>query len=107
VIAEAFVHRAMQLCRRGGHVALLLRVGFLCTQDRCRSLWSQTGLRYFNPIAERPSFTDDGATDQQEYALFVWSPGNVYPGIILAPIWWRSDAPAEQPALPLFAGGAL
>lgn len=53
------------------YVALLLRLGFLASQER----------RPFNlahpptmllPLAKRPSFTGDGATDSQEYAWFVW-----------------------------------
>jgi hypothetical protein len=70
--AEAFVHQAFEHVVARGHVAFLLRLSFLGSQGRARSLWPVRGLRWLAPIVPRPSFSSDGATDASEYGLFVW-----------------------------------
>lgn len=101
--AEAFVRRALDVVAPGGHVAFLLRAGFL--HGKKRGAWVQKHLRLYIPLAERPSFTDDGRTDASEYSVFVWRRDHDWPPMIAAPLFWRSPAPSD--VLPLFAGRAL
>lgn len=102
VDAEAFVRKALDLVPPGGHVAFLLRAGFL--HGKKRGAWVQKHLRLYIPLAERPSFTDDGRTDASEYSVFVWRRDHDWPPMVAAPIYWRSAAPSD--VLPLFPAEA-
>jgi hypothetical protein len=66
--AEAHVRAALDLAPR---VAFLLRLGFLASQERA-PLWRDHPAAAVHVISKRPSFTENGKTDGQEYALFVW-----------------------------------
>jgi len=68
--AEAFVRRALQHVAPNGAVAFLLRLGFLASRTRYDLMAEQTP--DVTVLAERPSFTADGKTDNSEYAWFVW-----------------------------------
>lgn len=96
--AEEHFRHAFNVVAPAGYVALLLPTSFLCSQTRCKDLWRPTnaggligfgGLRYFFPIAERPSFTDDGGTDMTEYGVFVWKRNFSMNPEILPPLWWK------------------
>jgi hypothetical protein len=68
--AIEFIRRAMQIVKRGGHVAALLRLGFMASHSR-------TEFHDKHParvliLNRRPSFTGDGCTDASDYAWFVW-----------------------------------
>jgi hypothetical protein len=93
--AAAHVRRALQLTRRGGHVAFLLRLGFLGSQARAEGLWRSPELLEVSPLAPRPSFTG-GGTDQQEYAFFVWRRGYRGRAHLAPPILWRPSSPARM-----------
>jgi hypothetical protein len=67
-------HRERQAVDR--FVAFLLPVSFLGGKARVDRLFLATsGLRFFWPLDDRPSFTDDGGTMMTEYAVFVWQAG--------------------------------
>lgn len=58
-----------------GWLCFLMRQSFLSSQKRYERFYSPTGLggvRYVWHIAERPSFTGDGQTDNAEYVAIVW-----------------------------------
>jgi hypothetical protein len=108
--AEAHVKHALAQLRDGAWHVALLPTTFLCAQRRARGLYGNVepvledettwpmnrrgewaGLKFVMPLAERPSFTDDGKTDMVEYAIFIWQKG--FQGLAtLLPHCWRSDA---------------
>lgn len=72
-LAQEMVERALAEVAPGGTVAMLLRLGFLASQGRA-ALHRRAPADVF-VLPMRPSFTEDGQTDQSEYAWFVWGPG--------------------------------
>ena len=88
-IAEKVVRHCLKLVPEGGHVALLLLASFEESAGRV-PLFNEFPLYARQMIAQRASFTADGATDQRPYALFVWRrgfAGSEYRG--LRPLVWR------------------
>jgi hypothetical protein len=74
--AEEHIHLAKKRLRQGGHLAFLLRMAFLSSQKRVKTLWQPPSeLRYLMPLAQRASFTDDGKTEHSEYAMYIWQRG--------------------------------
>lgn len=84
-LAEAHVTLARQT---SPVVAFLLRLSFLGSQERERTLWSAPGLRYLIPIARRPSFTG-GGSDACEYAVFIWERGFAGNAELLPHLKWQ------------------
>jgi hypothetical protein len=87
-IAERAVRHCLGLLDHDGYLTFLLRAAFLGSSGRV-GLYRDFPLRYFQPIAQRPSFTADGKTDPMEYGLFVWQRGFHGRGEILQPLVWR------------------
>lgn len=87
-IAEQALRHCLANIWPGGHVAFLLRSAFMGSTGRV-PLYTDFPLRFFQPISQRPSFTDDGKTDPMEYGLFVWQQGFKGRGELLAPLVWR------------------
>jgi SAM-dependent methyltransferase len=87
-IAEKVVRHGLELLEPNGRLAFLLRAAFLGSEGRV-PLYRDHPLRFFQPIAQRPSFTDDGKTDPMEYGLYVWRQGFNGRGEILPPLVWR------------------
>jgi hypothetical protein len=82
-LAADFVRRARQLVIAGGHVHVLLRLGFLgSSRTRLDLLDADSGLSAVRVLSKRPSFTGDGRTDGTEYAWFTWEDGYRGPAII-------------------------
>jgi hypothetical protein len=73
-------------------VAFLLRLSFLGSQERGRTLWSLPGLRWLIPISRRPSFTG-GGSDASEYAVFVWERGFTGNAVVLPHLQWSEGKP--------------
>lgn len=72
----------------GGYVAFLLRMAFLNSQARVKTLWDlQKGFRYLLPLAQRPSFTGDGKSEHSEYAVYVFQVGYKGNAEILPHLW--------------------
>lgn len=72
----------------GGYVAFLLRMAFLNSQARVRTLWDlQKGFRYLMPLAQRPSYTGDGKSEHSEYAVYVFQNGYKGNAEILPHLW--------------------
>jgi hypothetical protein len=69
--AERHIAHARSLLATGGTLAFLLRLGFMASQRRA-DLHRSWRPRAVWVLRERPSFTGDGATDNSEYAVFVW-----------------------------------
>lgn len=100
---EAHVFHALTLLPTGKSLAFLLPVTLLASQARAAKLWTPSApgslfgfgqLRYFWPLAERPSFTGDGNTDSTEYGVYVWVKGFTGRPEILPPLWWRTGVAA-------------
>ena len=85
--AEAIVRKCLSLLNQKGHLAFLLRMSFLGSISRV-PLYREFPLKFFQPIAGRPSFTG-GGSDTSEYGLFVWGHGHKDDGIILPPLEWK------------------
>jgi hypothetical protein len=72
----------------GGYVAFLLRMAFLNSQARVKTLWDlQKGFRYLMPLAQRPSFTGDGKSEHSEYAVYIFQAGYKGNAEILPHLW--------------------
>ncbi len=69
-LAEEFVRKALN---HATHVAMLLRLAFL--ESRKREAFHQAHLSDVYVLSRRPSFTNNGATDNSAYAWFHWGPG--------------------------------
>ena len=88
-IAEAAVRHCLGLLAPGGVLAFLLRAAFNGSTGRV-PLYREHPLWLYVPIAQRPSFTEDGRTDPMEYALFCWRQGHTGDrGTHLSPLVWR------------------
>jgi hypothetical protein len=75
----------------GGYVAFLLRMAFLNSQARVSSLWDKhPGFRYLLPLAERPSFTEDGKSEHSEYGCYLFQAGWKGNAEILPHLWWKT-----------------
>lgn len=85
--AEAIIRHCLELRCSYGSLAFLLRLNMLAGQKRA-DLYGAHPLRFFMPIAARPSFTA-GGTDASDYGLFVWQQGFRGRGEILPPLVWR------------------
>lgn len=68
--AEEIVHYGLAKLRPGGHLALLLRLGFLASAGR-RELYRSRPPVAVYVLPERPSFRN-GTTDFAEYCWVVW-----------------------------------
>ena len=96
--AEEHIHHGIDMMPVNGWLACLLPTTFLATQGRSERLWTPErpgslvgcgGLRYFWPLAERPSYTNDGGTDMTEYGVYVWRKGYTLNPEMLPPLWWK------------------
>ena len=70
ILAEAFIRQARR-CFPQAEIVLLLRVGFLASEERI-GFWPEIGTPDLMVLPNRPSFTPDGRTDASSYAWFRW-----------------------------------
>lgn len=70
-IAEAII-RHSRLLYPQANIVMLLRIGFLCSQER-RPFYAEMGQPDLYFLPDRPSFLGHGS-DSSEYAWFVWTP---------------------------------
>jgi hypothetical protein len=88
-IAEKVVRHCLPLLVEGGHLALLLLASFEESAGRV-PLFDEYPLFARQILAQRASFTADGAMDQRPYAVFVWRKGFQGPRYQgLRPLVWR------------------
>lgn len=74
-LAEEHVRRCLSFVCEGGHVAMLLRTGFLESVERIL-FWSEYRPRFFWTLSERPPFVGGGGgTDAACYSFFWWTRG--------------------------------
>lgn len=85
--AQDHVETALERLVDGGLLAFLLRLSFLGSQHRAKTLWDKPGLRFLVPVPERPDFMNSGQGDNSEYALYVWKKGYQGRAEILPPLW--------------------
>ena len=86
--AQPHLKLALARVKPGGHVAFLLRMAFLNSQERVRALWdTDLGFRYLLPLAQRPSFTEDGKSEHSEYAVYIFQTGYKGNAEILPHLW--------------------
>lgn len=86
--AERHIHLALDLLPSGAWAAFLLRASFVAGQGRYKRLYEDHPLKGFWPVLGRPSFTNDGKTDQMEYAVFFWQKDYRGP-VDLEPLEWK------------------
>lgn len=98
--ARPFIQHAHRLLKRGGTIAALLRLGFLCSAERAE-FWKYYPLHDLVPIVERPDFTGSGG-DSTDYAFFVWRPLGDHPFQ-----WIRWDKQRARQRIVLAAAGAV
>ena len=72
--AEQFVRLGLKALNEGGHLIFLLRLAFLGGKGRARGLYRRFPLKACYVVG-RVSFSGDGKTDANEYALFHWQKG--------------------------------
>lgn len=82
----------VQMARQlASHVAFLLRLSFLGSQERASTLFNHPGLRFIQPVAQRPKFlTRKKSGDNSEYAVFMWSAGYSGRAEVLPHLWVES-----------------
>lgn len=73
--AEAFVRQSLALLRDGGRLVFLLKLSFMAGQRRSTGLYAECPPRWYVPCSRRPSFSGDGNTAPEEYALYIWQHG--------------------------------
>lgn len=78
-LAESFVRHAATMADQ---VVMLLRLNWLGSSSKRRHLFEQLGMPDVFPLAERPSFQDDGGTDAADYAWFRWKRHGKQRGIV-------------------------
>lgn len=83
--AKEHTDLALEHIQENGHVAFLLRLGFLGSRKRY-SFWHESHFKALIPISGRPSFTG-GGTDAHEYGIFIWQRGYAGETKLLTPIW--------------------
>lgn len=87
-IAERVARHCMGQLTPRGWLALLLRLSFHESAERV-PLFTDFPLRAFQPVAQRQTFTGDGATDKVGLGVFVWQDGFRGRGELLPPLLWR------------------
>lgn len=73
--AMQFIEKGLGLVKDTGILVMLLRVNFIGSKKRFE-FFKETPPSGIVVLVPRPSFTNDGATDYNEYALFIWSRSN-------------------------------
>lgn len=84
--AEAHIRHGLELLRPNGILAFLLRTQFPSSKKRVE-FWKKHPACKIYALAERPSFTEDGATDAADYSMFVWRRGYTGPTTIEVVSW--------------------
>ena len=84
-LAQEFVTKMLDNRGPGTITAVLLRMGFLGSQKR-QAWWQAHPPAALRVLSARPSFTDDGKTDNSEYAWYIFDPPARSLG--LAPFGW-------------------
>jgi hypothetical protein len=69
---EEFIKRSFRLLKPGGYMLFLLRQALLEGQDRCEYFWPIYMPEQVITSSRRPSFTNDGGTDNVAYAIYIW-----------------------------------
>ncbi len=70
-IAQQIIEKALQVCKEGWYVIMLLRLNYIGSQAR-QPFWTTNKPYAIYAHNKRMSFTDDNKTDSIEYAHFVW-----------------------------------
>ena len=84
--AEEFIRQSWDLLNIQGYIVFLLRLPFLASKKRAYGLYSTMKPVACYVLATRPSFTGDGRSDDNEYALFVWQKVNSI--VQYTPTYW-------------------
>ncbi len=84
-LAEAFVRKALAEVKPGGEVWALLRLAFLESKERY-PFWQEHHADALHVFSKRPSFTDNGRSDQTAYVWIGWNIDGASAGVhIIAP----------------------
>lgn len=71
--AEAFFWKALEHLHPDGTIVFLLRLGFLASEKRYRSMFTNGFMpTTVTVLSTRPSFTGDGLTYPGDFAMFRW-----------------------------------
>ena len=91
-LAEAFLRKGLVLLKPNGVLVFLLRLCFLSSIKRIPLFKAHPPSRLV-VLTKRPSFTQDGNTDGQDYAFFVWRIGFELPAPMkLCRVGWFNNA---------------
>ncbi len=80
-LAQEFVDKSLEILSDGGVALFLLRLAFLESRKRY-TWWRDSPLKHVWVLANRPSFTGNGRTDDTAYALYWWEKGWAKPPIL-------------------------
>lgn len=69
---EEFIKHSFEFLKPGGYMMFLLRLAFLEGQDRGKFFWPVYMPERVITSSRRPSFSNDGGTDNVAYALYLW-----------------------------------
>lgn len=72
--AKEFIDKSLDILGHGGRILFLLRLAFLESRKRYK-WWKEVPLKKVWVLANRPSFTNDGHTDETAYALYLFEKG--------------------------------
>lgn len=72
-MALKFIEHGRLHLKPDGVLLALVKITFLCGQDRARNFWPQYKPRSVHTLGKRPSFSGDGKTGVgEEYMLVTW-----------------------------------
>lgn len=90
-LAEEFVRTSLDLLRPGGMLCFLLRLAFLESSKRGNGLWKEFPPSSVHVLMERPSFTENGKTDETAYGIYIWCKGKPVIRPLLYWLHWKKN----------------
>lgn len=76
-LATEYILKCHDLLADQGDMWFLLRLDFLGSKNRYQRLYTQMAPTTLLVLSQRPSFTNDGATDAHNYGWFHWRKNNI------------------------------
>lgn len=94
-IIHDFIIKAWSHLDRRGTMLLLTRVEMINSQWRHQWLWPVIQPHYIIPLPERPSFTEDGKTNANDYILMIFDKWYTSLPLLLFN-WWYDRGPSMR-----------
>lgn len=99
-LAEEFIRHAWAISSDHGAIVAFTRLELLAGQTRGKSFWPSHPADRVYVLTERPSFTNDGVTDNTEYMVCTWKKANTGYPTSQYRIWWKDPAMVARPEYP-------